>query len=88
MSSILHMAEAVKEGLEQACPWQRKTQRDNLSIAIAGFMESLTANTMATAAILPIEAERVDMKYQWLSRVLGNHRIVPEEIMKPFITIK
>ena len=84
MGSILHMSQAINEGLKLACPWQRKTQRDKLSIAIAGFMDSLTANTMATASILPLNSSRTDMKYQWLSRLLANRLIEVDKIMSPF----
>jgi len=84
MGSIREMEKVVREGLERACPWQRKTQKEKLSMAICGFLESRTANTMETASMLPLRTRRTDMKYQWLSRLLANHRVVPFDIMKPF----
>ena len=45
------MEKVVREGLAKACPWQRKTQREKLSLAISGFLDTRTANTMETASI-------------------------------------
>jgi len=36
------------------------------------------------AAALPRKAERLDTRYQWISRVLGNDLIEVEEVMAPF----
>ncbi len=39
---------------------------------------------MDLAAALPREADRTDMRYQWISRVLTNGLIKPDEVMEPF----
>lgn len=50
MGSTKEMQKVVRKGLEKACPWQRKTQIEKLSMAICGFLETRTANTMETAS--------------------------------------
>jgi hypothetical protein len=44
--------------------------------------ESVNLNELAAA--LPREAERLDMRYQWISRVLGNELIDISQVMAPF----
>jgi hypothetical protein len=39
---------------------------------------------MELAAGLPREADRTDMRYQWITRLLGNPLVVSDEIMEPF----
>jgi hypothetical protein len=39
---------------------------------------------MDLAAGLPLEADRTDMRYQWITRLLGNPLVVSDEIMEPF----
>ncbi len=39
---------------------------------------------MDLAAALPREADRTDMRYQWIVRVLGNALIDPDAVMAPF----
>jgi hypothetical protein len=84
VGTIRHLANAVSEGLKGALPWQRKTQRDKLSLAIAAALEARTGDTAEIAALLPLETERTDMRYQWLSRLVGNPLIKVEEVMEPF----
>jgi hypothetical protein len=33
---------------------------------------------------LPREADRTDMRYQWITRLLGNPLVISDEIMEPF----
>jgi hypothetical protein len=40
---------------------------------------------MDLAAELLLETDRIDMRYQWISRLLSNDFIYPEKVMKPFI---
>lgn len=40
---------------------------------------------MDIASILPLDTERSDMQYQWLSRFLSTHTIDNDEVMTPFI---
>jgi hypothetical protein len=39
---------------------------------------------MDLAAGLPRAADRTDMRYQWITRLLGNPLVVSDEIMEPF----
>src|SRR4051794_41938200 len=42
------------------------------------------ANLMDLAASLPRAAERPDMRYQWISRLLGNPLIDADAVMAPY----
>jgi hypothetical protein len=48
------------------------------------MLEARSANLMELAAVLPRAAERVDMRFQWIWRVLMNRLISPDEVMAPF----
>lgn len=61
-----------------------KTQRDNLALLVATMLEVCSANLMDLAASLPREADRTDMRYQWIARTLGNALIDPDAVMAPF----
>jgi hypothetical protein len=39
---------------------------------------------MDLAAGLPLEADRTDMRYQWITRLLGNPLVLSDEIMESF----
>jgi hypothetical protein len=39
---------------------------------------------MDLAAGLPLEADRTDMRYQWITRLLGNALVVSDAVMEPF----
>ena len=41
-------------------------------------------NTVDLASALPRKADRIDMRYQWISRFLSNTHINVEEIMHPY----
>jgi hypothetical protein len=80
---IKHLAEFVTTSLKAALPHLRATQRDKLSLAVAAALEARTGNTAEIANLLPLETKRTDMRYQWLSRLLANEHIDPDEIMTP-----
>lgn len=84
LSTIKHLASEIEVSLAQALPRQRKTQRHKLSLAVAAVLEARTGNTAEIAALLPLETERPDMRYQWLSRLLSNKHIKVDEVMAPF----
>ncbi len=50
------------------------------------MLDVRSANLMDLAAALPREADRTDMRYQWIARVLGNALIDPDTVMAPFAT--
>jgi hypothetical protein len=84
LGTITHLASEIEASLAQALPGQRQTQRHKLSLAVAAVLEARTGNTAEIAALLPLETERPDMRYPWLSRLLGNKPIKVDEVMAPF----
>jgi hypothetical protein len=48
------------------------------------MLDVRSANLMDLAAALPRAAERLDMRYQWISRLLGNPLIDAEAVMAPY----
>jgi hypothetical protein len=84
VNGITRLAETITKELLRRLPRQRKTQRENLSLLVATMLEARSANLMELAAVLPRAAERVDMRFQWIWRVLMNRLISPDEVMAPF----
>lgn len=84
VDGITRLAEGIAKELHRLLPAQRKTQRHNLSLLVATMLDVRSANLMDLAAGLPREAGRIDMRYQWISRVLMNPRIDPDVVMAPF----
>jgi len=48
------------------------------------MLDVRSANLMELAAGLPLEADRTDMRYQWITRLLGNPLVISDAIMEPF----
>jgi hypothetical protein len=84
MDGIRGLAEGIAEEFGRLLPKQRKTQRTNLSLLVATMLDVRSANLMDLAAGLPRDAEHIDMRYQWISRVLMNPLIDPDAVMAPF----
>ena len=84
VDSIRGLAEGVAGEFQRLLPRQRKTQRTNLSLLVATMLDVRSANLMDLAAGLPRDADRIDMRYQWISRVLMNQLIDPDAVMAPF----
>ena len=84
MCGIRRIADGLVEEFKRVLPRQRKTQRENLALLTATMLDVRSANLMDLAAALPREADRTDMRYQWISRVLGNELIDPDAVMEPF----
>lgn len=84
MCGIRRVADGLVEEFKRVLPWQRKTQRESLALLTATMLDVRSANLMDLAAALPRDADRTDMRYQWISRVLGNALIDPDAVMKPF----
>lgn len=85
MSSVKKLAEAIEQGLKETLPHVRKTVLRKLPLAIAAIMEAQTANTQEIANRLPLDLDRLDMREQWLRRLLSSDQVVPEEIMEPYV---
>jgi hypothetical protein len=84
MGGISAMASAIGAELLARLPGQNKKQREGLAAAIATALQVRSVNLNEMAAALPRAAERLDMRYQWISRLLGNKLIVVEQVMTPF----
>jgi hypothetical protein len=84
VSGIGVVALGLVAKFKRVLPGQRKTQRDNLALLVATMLDVRSANLMDLAAALPREAERADMRCQWIARVLGNGLIEPDAVMAPF----
>jgi hypothetical protein len=81
---IATIAAAIGEDLRGRLPGQNKKQRDGLALLTATMLDVRSANLMALAAALPRAAERTDMRYQWISRLLGNPLIEVDAVMAPY----
>ena len=80
------IAASISADLFQRLPRQNKKQREGLAQLIATMLDVRSANLMDLSASLPRVAERIDMRYQWISRLLGNERIDVDWVMAPFAT--
>src|SRR3954465_3268361 len=84
MNGITEIAESVSSELKHRLPKQRTTQRTKLALLVSTMLEVRSANLMDLAAGLPRDADRTDMRYQWIVRLLGNPLVVSDAIMEPF----
>jgi hypothetical protein len=84
MDGIKEIADSFSAELKHRLPKQRKTQRTKLALLVATMLDVRSANLMELAAGLPREADRTDMRYQWITRLLGNPLVISDEIMEPF----
>ena len=80
------IAASISADLLQRLPRQNKKQREGLAQLVATMLEVRSANLMDLSASLPRSSERIDMRYQWISRLLGNERIDTDRVMAPFAT--
>jgi hypothetical protein len=84
MGGIATVAEAVGAALAVRLPGQNKKQREGLSLLVATALHVRSVNLNEWAAALPRAAERLDMRYQFISRILGNRLIDVGAVMAPF----
>lgn len=84
MDGISEIAACIAENLQQKLPKQRKTQRRKLALLVATMLDVRSANLMDLAVGLPLEADRTDMRYQWITRFLGNDLVDCDAIMEAF----
>jgi hypothetical protein len=80
---IATVAEAIASDMRARLPGQNKRQREGLALLTATMLDVRSANLMDLAASLPRAAERLDMRYQWISRLLGNALIEVDTVMAP-----
>jgi hypothetical protein len=76
------VATAIGADLAARLPRQNKKQREGLALLVA--LDVRDVNLMELAAALPRAAARLDMRYQWISRLLGNAFIDTDEMIAPF----
>jgi len=84
MGGIERLSEAISADLKGRFPGQRKTQREKLALLAATMLEVRSANLMELAASLPRRSERLDMRYQWIKRLLANDLVDSDAVMAPF----
>jgi len=84
VGTVAHLAQTIREGLKEAHPALGKMLLRKLPLAVAAMMEAQTANTRAVANLLPLESERLDMREQWLRRLLSNDRLKSETVLAPW----
>jgi hypothetical protein len=84
MGGIETVAAAIGADLAARLPGQNKKQREGLALLVATALDVRDVNLMELAAALPRAAERLDMRYQWISRLLANPLIDIDAVMAPF----
>jgi len=84
VGGIATVAAAIGEDIGRRLPRQHKAQRDGLALLTATMLDVRSANLMDLAASLPRAAGRLDMRYQWISRLLGNELIDVDAVMAPY----
>src|SRR4051794_6281826 len=84
MSGIVRVAAGIEAELARRLPRQRKTQRGKLALLAATMLSERGANLTDLAAAVPRSAERVDMRYQWIARLLADPRLDCDAVMRPF----
>ena len=78
------VAASVSADLLRRLPRQNKKQREGLALLVGTMLDVRSANLMDLSASLPRNSERIDMRYQWISRLLGNELIDTDRVMAPF----
>ena len=84
LGGIATVAAAIGKDIEGRLPRQHKAQREGLALLTATMLDVRSANLMDLAASLPRAAGRLDMRYQWISRLLGNELIEVDAVMAPY----
>ena len=84
VGGIATVAAAIAEDMRARLSRQHKKQREGLALLVATMLDVRSANLMDLSASLPRAAERLDMRYQWISRLLGNELIEVDAVMAPY----
>lgn len=84
MGTVQKLAETVKAGLQAAHPKLRKTVINKLALAVGAMLEAQTPNTSELANVLPVPAERQDIREQWWRRLLKNPLLQSPVMLEPF----
>jgi hypothetical protein len=84
LGGIATVAAAIGTDMRGRLPAQHKKQRAGLALLAATMLDVRRANLMDLAASLPRAPARLDMRYQWISRLLANPLIEVEAVMAPY----
>src|SRR5215210_5712392 len=84
VGGIATVATAIGADLAARLPRQNKKQREGLALLVATALDVRDVNLMELAAALPRAAARLDMRYQWISRLLANALIDTDAVIAPF----
>jgi hypothetical protein len=84
MKDIARVAAEIFAELTVRQPHQDKRRREGLALLTATALRVRSVNLNALAAALPRDPDRLDMRYQWISRVLGNDHIDIDATMGSF----
>ena len=84
MGGIETLAKTIGADPLARLPWENKRQREGLAPLAATAPHVLGVDLDDLAAAAPREAERLDMRYRWIGRILGNDLIEVDEAMAPF----
>lgn len=84
LGGIESVAGAIGAELLSRLPGQNKKQREGLALLVSTALAVRSVNLNELASALPRRPERLDMRYQWISRVLGNALIEVDAVMAPF----
>ena len=80
------IAASISADLCGVCRDRTRSSAKVLALLVATMLDVRSANLMDLSASLPRKAERIDMRYQWISRLLGNELIDTDWVMAPFAT--
>jgi hypothetical protein len=84
LGGIEGVAAAIGAELLRRLPAQNKKQREGIALLVSTALSVRSVNLNELASALPRRPERLDMRYQWISRVLGNDLIGVDAVMAPF----
>lgn len=84
MGGIETLARTIGADMLARLPSQNKKQREGLALLAATALQVRGVNLNEWAAAVPRGTERLDMRYQWISRVLGNDLIAVDAVMAPY----
>jgi len=74
----------VEADFKGRLPGYHKSRREGLSMLSSVILNTHSVNLMENSAALPREIGSVDHRYQYISRLLGNPHIDPDEIMQAY----
>jgi len=74
----------IEADFQDRLPRYHKSRREGLSLLASVVLNTRSVNLMGNAAALPRDIGSVDHRYQYISRVLGNSHIDPDQVMRAY----